>query len=75
MQDTFTQNQLIKTLYQESDPTLSRKLFAALSDDISLKEQFNLLNNIIIELDNAGSYMPSKTSLDIIKEYSLKTRK
>lgn len=72
MQETFTQNQLIKTLYQESKAPLSRKLISALGNNQTLKEQFDSYNDIIMLLDSKEDYTPSKTSLDIIKSYSLK---
>lgn len=72
MQETFTQDQLIKTLYQESEAPLSRKLISALGNNQTLKEQFDSYNDIIMLLDSKEDYAPSKTSLDIIKSYSLK---
>lgn len=70
MHQTFTQDQLIKTLYQESDAPLSRKILSALGNNQSLKQQFDSYNDIIMLLDSKEEYAPSKTSIDIIKSYS-----
>lgn len=75
MQEIFTQNQVLKTLYQETEPSQSRKLFAALKEDISLKEAFDSYNDIIVKLDSVSKPSACRTSLDIIKYYSLKTAK
>lgn len=70
MQQTFTQDQLIKTLYQESDAPLSRKILSAIGNNQPLKQQFDSYNDIIMLLDSKEEYVPSKTSIDIIKSYS-----
>lgn len=71
--NSTTQNQLLALLYNELPTTAKTDVLQKVGKDQMLKQELNELAETI-DLLNEISEMPSKTSIDIIMEYSAKTQ-
>ena len=69
MKRKFTQNELIKKLFNEENA--SAELEETLANDWMAQEEFNLMQAVKDKLDSE-IYSPSKTSIQIILDYSKK---
>jgi len=72
MQGNFTQNDLLKYLYAETDIVDAFMIEQALSSNYELKEDYTLFNNSK-ELLNEVKLSPSKATMDFIFAYSKKS--
>ena len=66
---TFTQNDLIRYIYQETTLEESDEIRSALLFDEHLNEDYNHLKQTIVSLDKVEK-QPSKNSIDRILSYS-----
>jgi len=73
MQQTFTQFNLLKYLYSETDIIESFMLEQQMSYDIELKESYQTLKNSK-DLLGSVSLSPSQASIDFIMAYSELTK-
>ncbi len=69
MEQSFTQNDLIKYIYKETSLTETLEIGAALEEDYDLMEQFKALMVGFIKLPKA-TFAPTKLSLQNILKYS-----
>jgi len=72
MQKDFTQNDLLKYLYAETDIVNSFMIEQALNSNFELKEDFTVFNKSKELLDEV-KLSPSKASIDLILAYSRKS--
>lgn len=72
MKSNFTQNDLIKKLYNELEPLEDLMLELALDENWNLQEEYMALKEVKNKL-NCARYAPSKTSIAIILDHSRKT--
>ena len=73
MKSNFTQNDLIKKLYNELQPLEDLVLDFTLEDNWNLQEEYLAFKEVKDKLD-AARYSPSKTSIAIILEHSRRSR-
>lgn len=71
--NSTTQNQLLALLYNELPHGTKTDVLQKVGNDQALKQELNEFAETI-DLLNEISEMPSKTSVDIIMEYSAKTQ-
>ena len=72
MRQTFTQNLLVKKVYNETSEWENQLLTEEMNKSWMLKEEYEALNEVIEKLDSE-IYSPSKTSIQIILEHSRKS--
>ncbi len=69
MNKSFTQNDLLRFYYNETDYGETKAVEKALENDFKLKQQYQTLCQTLDKIDQA--YMePSETTIDIIREHS-----
>lgn len=71
MRHTFTQNLIVKKLYNETSSWENDLLNTELSKNWKLKEDFEEMQEVVKKLDSEF-YRPSKSSIQIILDYSRK---
>lgn len=69
MEQSFTQNDLIKYIYKETSLTETLEIGAALEEDYNLKEEFKSLMAGYIKLPKA-TFAPTSITLQNILKYS-----
>ncbi len=69
MEQSFTQNDLIKYLYKETSLTETLEIEFALEEDLNLAEQFKSLMQGFLQLPKV-TFAPSKVALQNILGYS-----
>jgi hypothetical protein len=75
MDKNFTlENQLIRYIYEETDNAENADIQSFLSEDWNLNETFQGFKDVYTLLNRMPSKSPSKTSVNIILEYSRKVR-
>lgn len=72
MQQNFTQNDLLKYLYAETDIVNAFMIEQALCSNFELKEDYTVFNNSKELLDEV-KLSPSKASMDLILAYGRKS--
>lgn len=74
MKTTSTQEYLINYLYGQLDEIEMEAIGEALSKDSSLGKEYEALKETMLALANDEALLPSETSINIIMDYSKKTR-
>ena len=72
MTETFTLEDLLKYFYQETNSTESKAITEAITENWEVREEYNDLVSLFELLDKI-QYNPSRSSVDIILEYSKNT--
>jgi len=72
MQKNFTQNDLIKYLYAETDIVNAFMIEQALSSNFEMREDYTLFNNSKKLLDEV-KLSPSKAAIDFVLAYGQKS--
>lgn len=74
MNQRFTQEMLIKHLYQETDVSEQQAIRSALKSDPALRQEYNKFSKMK-ELLNSEKSTPSDTSVRIILDHSKRSSK
>ena len=75
MNATFTQEILVNYLYGQLTESEMEAVRKEMTSDQQLAEEFEILKETIIALENDEKLMPSETSINIIMDYSKRTSK
>jgi hypothetical protein len=67
--NNFTTEDMIRFLYNELSPEETARLVAALEEDWTLKEKFDVLKSSMNSLDSLH-FSPRKKSIDAILQYA-----
>lgn len=75
MNATFTKEILVNYLYGQLTESEMKAVRKEMTSDQQLAEEFEILKETMIALENDEKLMPSETSINIIMDYSKRTSK
>jgi len=75
MNATFTKEILVNYLYGKLTESEMEAVRKEMTSDQQLAEEFEILKETMIALENDEKLMPSETSINIIMDYSKRTSK